>query len=47
MRECNYHIVFCPKYGYSIFDGQIADYAEQLLCQSARQKDLVEVDGHQ
>ena len=27
--ECKYHIVFCPKYRYKIFDGQIGDYAKQ------------------
>ena len=42
--ECKYHIVFCPKYRYRIFDGPIGDYASQQVYQLARQKDLVEVE---
>ena len=42
--ECKYHIVFCPKYRYRIFDGSVGDYASQQVCQLARQKDLVEVE---
>lgn len=36
--ECKYHIVFCPKYRYRIFDGQVAEYAKQQVYQLARQK---------
>ena len=42
--ECKYHIVFCPKYRYRIFDSQIGEYAKQQVYQLARQKDLVEVE---
>ena len=42
--ECKYHIVFCPKYRYRVFDGQIGEYAKQQVYQLARQKDLVEVE---
>ena len=42
--ECKYHIVFCPKYRYRIFDGSVGDYAERQGYQLARQKDLVEVE---
>jgi len=38
--ECKYHIVFCPKYRYRIFDGSVGDYASQQVYQLARQKDL-------
>ena len=42
--ECKYHIVFCSKYRYRIFDSQIGEYAKQQVYQLARQKDLVEVE---
>ena len=42
--ECKYHIVFCPKYRYRIFDSQIGEYAKQQVYQLARHKDLVEVE---
>ena len=42
--ECKYHIVFCPKYQYWIFDGQIGEYAKQQVYHLTRQKDLVEVE---
>lgn len=42
--ECKYHIVFCPKYRFRIFDGQIGDHARQQVYQLVRQKDLVEVE---
>ena len=42
--ECKYHIVFCPKYPYRIFDGQIGEYAKQQVYHLTRQKDLVEVE---
>ena len=42
--ECKYHIVFCPKYRYRIFEGPVGDYARQQVYQLARQKDLVEVE---
>ena len=42
--ECKYHIVFCPKYRYPIFEGQIVEYAKQQVYHLSRQKDLVEVE---
>ncbi|MBM4146701.1 MAG: hypothetical protein FJ240_10610 [Nitrospira sp.] len=27
--ECKYHVVFCPKYRYRIFKGEIGEYASQ------------------
>ena len=43
MYECKYHIVFCPKYRYRIFKGEIAEYAKQQVYVLSRQKELVEV----
>ena len=42
--ECKYHIVFCPKYRYRIFDDQIGEHAKRQVYQLARQKDLVEIE---
>ncbi len=42
--ECKYHLVFCPKYRYEIFEGQVGEYAKQQVYHLARQKDLVEVE---
>lgn len=42
--ECKYHVVFCPKYRYSIFDGRVGEYAKQQVDQLDRRKDLVEVE---
>jgi putative transposase len=42
--ECKYHIVFCPRYRYPIFDGKIGEYAKQQIFHLARQKDMVEVE---
>jgi len=41
--ECKYHIVFCPKYRFKIFKGDIAEYSRQKLYDLARQKDNLEV----
>ena len=41
--ECKYHIVFCPKYRYRIFDGPIVEYVRQQLYFLIRQKELVEI----
>jgi len=41
--ECKYHIVFCPKYRFKIFTGDIAEYSRQKLYALARQKDNLEV----
>ena len=29
--ECKYHIVFCPKYRFRIFKGDIAGYTKQQI----------------
>ena len=42
--ECKYHIIFCPKYRYPIFDGKVGEYAKQQMYHLARQKDMVEVE---
>jgi putative transposase len=41
--ECKYQIVFCPKYRYRIFEGQVGEYAKQQVDHLVCQKDLVEV----
>ena len=41
--ECKYHVVFCPKYRYHIFQDDIAEYTRQQVYQLCRQKDAVEV----
>jgi putative transposase len=42
--ECKYHIVFCPKYRYRMFEGQIGEYAKQQVYHLTRQKDLVQAE---
>ncbi len=37
--------MFCPKYRYRIFEGQVNEYAKQQVYHLVRQKDLVEVEG--
>ena len=29
--ECKYHVVFCPKYRYRIFKGEIWEYTKQQV----------------
>ena len=41
--ECKYHVVFCPKYRYRIFGGEIGEYAKQQIYVLCKQKDMVEV----
>jgi putative transposase len=41
--ECKYHIVFCSKYRYRIFRGEIGEYAKQEVYVLCKQKDMVEV----
>jgi putative transposase len=41
--ECKYHVVFCPKYRYKIFSGDVAGYTTGQIYQLCRQKELVEV----
>ena len=41
--ECKYHLVFCPKYRYRIFKGEIGETVRQLVYQLCKQKEQVEV----
>ncbi len=41
--ECKYHVVFCPKYRFRIFKGEVAEYVTQKIYKLCRQKDDVEV----
>ncbi len=41
--ECKYHIVFCPKFRYRIFKGDISEYTRQLIYKLCELKDLVEI----
>jgi len=41
--ECKYHIIFCPKYRYRIFSGEIAAYGRQQIYQLSGQKEQVEI----
>jgi len=41
--ECKYHVVFCPKYRFRIFRGDICEYTRQQIYSLCGQKDLVEV----
>lgn len=41
--ECKYHIVFCPKYRFRIFKGDIAGYTKQQIYILCGQKELVEL----
>ena len=41
--ECKYHVVFCPKYRYRIFAGDVAEYTRQQISVLCNQKELVEV----
>jgi putative transposase len=43
MYECKYHVVFCPKYRYRIFKGELAEYSKQAIYSLVKQKDMVEV----
>jgi len=44
LYECKYHIVFCPKYRYRVFEGEIGDYFKSQVYSLARQKELMEVE---
>ena len=41
--ECNYHIVFCPKYRYRILKDEVANFVREQIFVLCRQKDLIEV----
>ncbi len=43
LYECKYHIVFCPKYCFRIFDGEISEYTKQQIYILCRQKESVEL----
>lgn len=43
LYECKYHIVFCPKDRFRIFQEELADYTRQQSESLCRQKDQVEV----
>ena len=43
LYECKYHVVFCPKYRFRIFQDELADYTRQQIESLCRQKDQVEV----
>ena len=41
--ECKYHVVFCPKYRYRIFTGEVGEYAKQQIYVLRKQKEMVEI----
>ena len=41
--ECKYHVVYCPKYRYRIFKGEIGEYVKQQIYQLCKQKEDLEV----
>ena len=43
LYECKYHVVFCPKYRYKIFQDEVSNYVEQQIYRLCSQKDDVEV----
>lgn len=43
LYECKYHVVFCPKYRFRIFDGEISRYTGELIYRLVGQKEQVEV----
>jgi REP-associated tyrosine transposase len=43
LYECKYHIVFCPKYRYRIFQDELADYTRSQIESLCRQKDQLDV----
>lgn len=44
LYECKYHIVFCPKYRYRIFEGTLGEYAREQVFYLCRQKDMITVE---
>ena len=40
---CKYHVVFCPKYRYRIFEGEIAHFADQQIRKLLSYKGDIEV----
>ena len=43
LYECKYHVVFCPKYRYRIFEDAIGDYTHHQVYKLLGQKEGVEV----
>jgi putative transposase len=43
LYECKYHVVFCPKYRYRIFEDEIAKYTDKEARKLLEQKEAVEV----
>ncbi len=41
--ECKYHVVFCPKYRFRIFQGDIAEYSRSKLYRLVGQKEGVDI----
>ena len=43
LYECKYHVVFCPKYRYRIFEDEIARYTDKEVRKLLEHKEAVEV----
>ena len=43
LYECKYHVVFCPKYRYRVFGGEVGQYVHEQVHQLLKQKELVAV----
>ncbi len=43
LYECKYHVVFCPKYRYRIFEDAVGQYTHQQVYRLLGQKEGVEV----
>ena len=42
LYECKYHVVFCPKYRFRVFEGELGRYTHEQIIRLLRQKELVE-----
>ncbi len=43
LYECKYHVVFCPKYRYRIFQDEVSAYVKQQVERLLGQKEMIEV----
>ena len=43
LYQCQYHVVFCPKYRYRILANDVAAYTANEIHALCRQKDLIDV----
>jgi putative transposase len=43
LYQCQYHVVFCPKYRYRILANEVAAYTADQIYTLCRQKDLIDV----